>query len=386
MALAFLAIEGRGSADPAQDAPKARSTQIYQGELDGREVWVELTRTAQGISGKLGRSLLNESALATLELPPQTKSDGPAAFIPQRLDAIPCLLRVEGTHSPGIKSACLRSMQGATFLADGFPELIVEDDPTSASSPGTQFWLRAVAPESAANLAEFADPLRRAEPPGRNACARSVRVDQIRYTEAGSFLAYWTWDFCGAAVLAAARAGKADPGKGSWRETAWLGMVDMQGRFVAHVAVGQRAQANDQLRLVDLGRVDGLNLVHVEQRYQDAYPTGLSEYSQTRLYAATDHGRLTLALGPLLSHETSGNCSGSDLETRWFPVPRGPQLSDLKELIVRTKKTDRIKMADSCEARDRMTYRGYRFKPQPGKYTDFYRPDFAEIVQAHERP
>ncbi|HYQ04435.1 MAG TPA: hypothetical protein VER96_37435 [Polyangiaceae bacterium] len=371
MTLADLAA----GAGPAKAVPKA-PTQVYQGELDGQQVWVELTRTARGLTGSLGPSLHSTSAVTSLELPPPTESDGPPAVVSQGLDATSCVLRVAGTHPSGLKAACLRSMQGAPFLPDGFPEMILEDD---SSSPGKQFWLRAITRESADNFAAFEGRLRQAEPKARNACARSVRLDQVLNTNQGRFLGYWTWDFCGTALLAAARAGKAEPGKAPWRETAWLGMVDQQERLVAHLAIGRRTLANDQLNLTDLGRVDRFNLVSVEQRYDDAYPTGVSTSWQTRLFASPDHGPISLALGPLDSHETSGNCSGSDLETRWFWLTPG---TPANEIIVRTTKTTRVRGSDTCEARDRVTYGGYRFNPKSAKYTSFSRKDFAELVNA----
>ena len=369
MALADLAA----SADPAKAVPKP-PTQFYQGELDGQRVWVELTRTARGLTGSLGLSLDSISVVTSLELFPPAESDGPPSLVPQRLDARSCVLRVAATHPSGLKAACLRSLQAAPLVPEGFPELILEDD---SSSPGKQFWLRAIIGAWPISLEGFEEQLRQAEPKGRNACARSVRLDPELITKEGRFLSYWTWDFCGTALLAAARAGKTDPSKPPWRETAWLGMVDNQERLVAHLAIGQSLLGNDEFSLSDLGRVDRFNLVGVERALDDGSATGIPLSWQTRLFASPDHGPITLALGPLDSHETSGNCSGPDLENRWFSMTPGKPAN---EIIVRTTKTTRVRGADTCDARARVTYGGYRFNPKTAKYSGFYRPDFAELV------
>ena len=51
------------------------------------------------------------------------------------------------------------------------------------------------------------------------------------------------------------------------------------------------------------------------------------------------------------------------------------------ELIVRTTKTNRVRIANACEARDQVTYGGYRFNARTATYTGFYRSDFAELVK-----
>src|SRR6478735_5215099 len=119
MTLADLAA----SAGHAKAEPKP-PTQFYQGELDGQRVWVELTRTPQGLTGSLGPSLHGTSVVTSLELLPPAESDGPPSLVPQRLDARSCVLRVAATHPSGLKAACLRSLQAAPLVPEGFPELI----------------------------------------------------------------------------------------------------------------------------------------------------------------------------------------------------------------------------------------------------------------------
>jgi len=376
LAVACLFAEGRGSAEPAARVSSKVVSQIYQGQLDGQEVWVELTRTAQGGSGKLGNSLQTAGALTVLELPAPAAEDMPPAFIPQRLNISPCKLSVAGTHPQGLIAACLTSMQGDAFITEGFPALIVEDAPGSS---GKSFWLRAVARETAEALAKFGAELQRAEPKDKKACVRSVRIDQTLRIGERTFLAYWTWDFCGAALLSAVRADKAEPGEGPWRETAWLGVSDASGSVVSHVAVGKRALANDALTLKDLGRLDGLNVLTVERDSTDLQSTSVRSYSQTRVYAAPDRGALTLALDPPASFDTASNCWGSNLESDLFRMsPDAPA----DELILRTIKTDRIYRKESCDSKKQTSYRGYRFNPKTNKYVGFQRSGLADLVRA----
>ena len=373
-----VAVGGNADRTTVPTAPSRPEVpaQIYQGELDGVEVWLKLERTPRGITGQIGGSLQNISAVATLDLPLAADGDGPPAFIPQRLQATDCTLSVADSHPKGLRAACLASMQGPAFVTDGFPELIVEDDP---SAPGQQFWLRAVPRETVAALAAFGEKLRRAEPKARRACLRSARIDQALRVDERTLVAYWTWDVCGSALLAAARAGNLEPGKGLWRETAWLAVIDAAGSVVSHLAVDQRALANDTLTLKHLGRLDGLNMISVERSFEDGQPTSVRSYSRTRVYAASDRGSLVLALDPPASARTSSNCWGSDFQSDLFLV--APDAAP-NELVLRTIETEHRHLSDSCADKQRTTYRGYRFNPKTAKYSVFRGSDLAERVRA----
>ncbi|HYQ02759.1 MAG TPA: hypothetical protein VER96_29005 [Polyangiaceae bacterium] len=360
-----MTSSGHGAPSPAPASPPAarkKPTQVYQGELDGKHVWLELTRGPKDASGQLGASLRSASSSVSLELPEAESSPEPPSVIPQNFSASDCRLTVADTHPEGLQAACLDSMQGPDFLVEDLPELVLGAD---SHANGKPFWLRAVDPKQADALATFGPLLQRGQPQAPKACSHSVRIDRALRTGDRTFLGYWTWDVCAAALLSATRAGKAEPGKPAWRETAWLGVVSADGSSVTQVALGQRKFANETLELFDLGRSNTLNIIRVVRDGQDAYPTGYKRETETRLYAAPDRGALTLALGPLSGTESSGNCWGSDVTNDLLPIAAG---STPDALTVRTSQTDRHFHADSCDSSVRTTNRSYRFNPKTNKF------------------
>src|SRR6478609_2305627 len=75
---------GAPSPSPAPASPPAarkKPTQVYQGELDGKHVWLELTRGPKDASGQLGVSLRSESSSVSLELPEAESNPEPPSVI-----------------------------------------------------------------------------------------------------------------------------------------------------------------------------------------------------------------------------------------------------------------------------------------------------------------
>ncbi|WP_437626914.1 hypothetical protein [Sorangium sp. So ce1151] len=287
-----------------------------------------------------------------------------------------CSLRLDPAK-PSLPAVCTFPISPSGEAAE-LPEFIFE---AGDAPPGRRpFWFRATSSSQA--IERWRAVLGKAGSAPGAGCSRSVSIDgEATATEGARLVVFWEQDACPVEMRKAH--GQPPRSYALWQERPFLARLAAGTDNVERVSLGKPSEWRDELSVRELFGSADSTFILVKQRHSYSAGAQVTDGEDARIYAASAGRPLALALGPVLSDSSSGNCAGGSTRRDIYRADLDQSPPD--ELVVRTTVERQVRTQDGCgPAAPQVTFKAHRFDAKSARYVPFAREALASAIEGQD--
>ncbi|XXY23111.1 hypothetical protein WME88_26200 [Sorangium sp. So ce216] len=349
---------------------------VYAGEFDGKPALLELRKAGKeflGVWRNEGDASGVDVRISFQEAPAEAEGFAPH---PHAQATGACSLGRDPAK-PSLPAVCAFPLSPSGEAVE-LPEFIF--DAGDAPRGRVPFWFRATSSPQA--IERWRAVLSKAGSAPRAGCSRSVRIDgEATTTEGARLVVFWEQDVCPVEMRQAQ--GRPRRSYALWQERPLLARLAAGTDNVERVSLGKPSEWRDELSVRELSGSADSTFILVKQRYSYGAGAQVTDSEDARIYAASAGKPLALALGPVLSDSTSGDCAGRSTRRDVYRADLDQSPPD--ELIIRTTVERRIRTQDGCgPAAPQVTFKAHRFDAKSARYVPFAREALASAIEGQE--